>query len=171
MPKGVQPIFTQTASGSSPTITFNNIPQTFTDLKIVASMRTAAAVNYDYIYGTINDLTPTQWLSEFYGTGTTYGGSSTTGATGFRMGYANGASALSNTCSVSTLYIPNYTQPRIKSGLLYSVQENSTTTNAVQTMSTVAMEVYSPIVKLSFTPNSAQNFTNLTTFTLYGISR
>lgn len=172
MPKGMQAIYTQTASGSSNTITFDNIPQTFTDLKIVASIRTvASATHFDYVYATINDSYSTGFLSEFYSVGNGTGGSSTSGARSLRLGYANASSSLSSTNAVSSLYIPNYARTMFKTGILFSVQENSTAGNAVITMSTVGADVLAPIRKISFTPNSGANFTSTSTFTLYGIAR
>lgn len=153
-------------SGGASSVTLpatGTIPQTYTDLKIVASVRgTASTVNQSYTV--------------------TFNGSSTTGLTMKRV-YGNGASAASDsnttlegvgsTATASTfsndeIYIPNYAGSNNKSFSVDNVGENNATT-AYALLQAGLRSNTDAITSIVLT-SSAGNFAEGSTFYLYGIS-
>lgn len=171
----IQPIYTQTVgSGGAASITFNNIPQTFTDLQVVVSARTTAAVTATDIFAFFNNDT---------GGANVYSGTrlvSTTGSVGsdrqsntnvMRWGDAIGTSGTASTFSSTLVYVPNYTNTSFKQVIIDSVDE-SNTTNVNLFLSAMLYYPSSPtgITKILMGPLSG-SFAQHTTFTLYGITK
>ena len=105
-------------------VTLSAIPQTYTDLKLVMSLR-------DTITGTGN-----AWQAfDIYFNGANsnrsgkvvYGVGSSTGSTNATYGMANEGSTTANTFSNNELYIPNYTSSNYKSYSIDQVTENNAT--------------------------------------------
>ncbi len=171
----MQPIYTQTVgAGGAATVTFNNIPQTFTDLQVVISARTTAAVTATDIFAFFNNDT---------GGTNVYSGTrlvSTTGAVGsdrqsntnvMRWGDAIGTSATANTFSSTLVYVPNYTTSTFKQVTIDSVDE-SNTTNVNLFLSAMLYYPSSPtgITKILLGPLSG-SFAQYTTVSIYGITK
>jgi hypothetical protein len=168
----LQPIYTQTVgSGGVSTVTFNNIPQTFTDLVIKTSLRGSSAANgvdlYCYTNNVSNDLTySTTYMS---GDGSATGSSRATGLTFFYFGNCDAANQTSNTFSSVQAYIPNYTGSNFKQVVSESVNENNATISS-QGLQASLWRKTTAISALTLFMASG-NFVQHSTFTLYGITR
>lgn len=167
----MQPIYTQTVgSGGASTLSFNNIPQTFTDLKVVVSARqansgTALEVYVDYnlnsasIYGTT-------WLT---GTGSGVASGRLASAGGVVQTFTTGSTATANTFGSFELYLPNYTSSNTKQSIIDAVTENNGTTVEMKLTAT-SFASSSPITVIRFSP-AGGSFVQHSTFSLYGITK
>jgi hypothetical protein len=168
----LQPIYTQTVgSGGVSTITFNNIPQTFTDLVLKISFRGTVSLNgvdlYCYTNNVSNDTTySTTYLS---GDGSATGSSRATGLTFFYFGNGDAASQTSNTFSSHEAYFPNYVGSNFKQIISESVNENNATLSS-QGLQASLWRKTTAISALTIFPASG-NIAQYSTFTLYGITR
>jgi hypothetical protein len=167
----VQPIYAQTVgAGGASTVTFNNIPQGFTDLKIVISTRSSSSEIYDgclmQINGTSGNLYSTTGLQ---GNGTTvysarnFGG----GAVNYLDGVGNGATA--STFGNVEIYIPNYTGGNYKTIQQDVAPENNATLNYL-TLASSMWRSANPITSVTFFCSGGFTFLQNSTFTLYGVS-
>ena len=168
----LQPIYTQTVgAGGASSITFNNIPQTFTDLVVKMSVRAAGAGPMDAY----------MWFQDGYGTSnysfTHLQGDGGSGGienyrasnTGTMSPYTmQGTDASSNAFSSVEIYIPNYTSSNYKQ----IVSENTTENNGSIVRTTLAASLWrntSAITQLNF--NVAYGYVQYSTFSLYGVLR
>lgn len=167
------PIYTQTASGSAQTITFNNIPQFYTDLKLVLSMRTSNANTHDYVQMRFNGVN----------TGTLYSDTrlEANGSTAFATRDTNtnemyfafsaaGATATANTFSSAEVYIPNYTSSNFKQAVMDYANENNTAGITYIGLTSGLFRSTNAIQSMSITSGNGI-FTANSTFSLYGIIR
>jgi hypothetical protein len=120
-------IQTITLGADASSIEFASIPQTYTDLMLVASIRTARAVVADDLAFRFNGDTGSNYLyRSIYGTGNaTASGTGT--LTGGYLGLYCGSSATANTFGNGSLYIPNYTGATSKPSSCETVTENNGT--------------------------------------------
>jgi len=170
----LQPIYTQTVgSGGASSITFNNIPQTFTDLKIVVSTRMNNASTLGYTTIRFNGDTASTLYSYTYLDANLGGGPSSSRSSG-NPWFLNvpGASSTTNTFSNSEVYIPNYTSSNYKQGILDTTGENNATSGAWLTEYASLYRSTSPITSITLNDlfNSA-SFVQYSTFSLYGVLR
>lgn len=151
-------------AGGAATISFTDIPQTYTDLVIKLSSRAASATNNYKL--TVNDGDGTS-ISLYGGSGiqSSFTATSLTGLTitsGFTANYySNGE-----------WYIPNYaSNTNSKSLQADEVQENNSASSGSTYMYLTSGVVanIAPITKLTLTPNGGISFAQHTTATLYGI--
>jgi hypothetical protein len=169
----LQPIYTQTVgSGGAASVTFNNIPQTFTDLKVVISGRTNRALVNDEANMYINNSSSSIYSStRIQGDGS---GATSTRTSAYSVfinwGDVPGASATSNTFGNLEIYIPNYTSSNFKSLILDTVLENNAT-YGTQSLYSGLWASTAAITSLSFNPRVGPNFVQYSTFSLYGILR
>lgn len=170
-----QAIFSRTGNNSASGITFNNIPQGFTDLELVISFKDQIAStsgSYYLIY--FNNDTATNYSSTFTLWSTVDYGASVVASTNAQYPYwgivrAPGANAVyGNEYQTSNWYFPNY------SGATYKTMIGETT-NANSNLSYVATELMAgnyrsnnPITRIDIAGPAAIN--SDATFTLYGIS-
>lgn len=161
-------------SGGASTIEFTNIPQTYTDLKIVFSTRVAANVPPGYVAMRLNGNT-TGNVTNIYlkGNGSV--------ASSFKLttsdAAASGTSANTSTASVfgnGEYYIPNYTSSNKKIVISDSVMENNGTqgllllvaTNTPTTAAITSLQMYCG----NDDTGATSTFMQYSTATLYGIS-
>jgi hypothetical protein len=169
----LQPIYTQTIGSTAGGITFNNIPQTFTDLKIVVSSRHNNAGPIDGSIIRFNGDSGTNYSDTLmYGTGTSVIAARYTGQT-FIFYIADDANtATANTFSNWEVYIPNYTSANLKQVLVDGVSENNTATNDFQRQVLQGSLWRSTAAITSITVGGyAGNPQQYSTFTLYGITK
>ncbi len=102
---------------------------------------------------------------QLYGNGSS---ASTDPSTQIAM-WANGANATSNTFANAELYIPNYTSSNYKSASTDSVTENNAT-SALAIMTAGLWSNTAAITSITLTPDSATNFVQYSTFSLYGLA-
>lgn len=159
----------QELGSTQASITFSSIPQTFTDLFIVTSCRTAhTGPMWDSIRFSFNGVNTNQTNRYLYGDGASAAsGAESSALIGFG---ANSNSATSNTFSNASAYIPNYTAAIAKSISSDGVAENNGTT-AGQIIIANLWNSTAAITSITLTPNSATNFLQYSSATLYGITK
>ncbi len=168
----MQPIYTQTASGSASVITFNNIPQTFTDLKILISVRNTSGsartgLNYTFNGDTATNYSNTILIGFDSSSVASFRGANQTASNESNM---NGGGSTANVFSNSEVYIPNYTGNAFKSIISDSVAENNSASSYIIDMGAALWRNTSAISSISFT-SGAGNFVANSTITLYGITK
>ena len=158
-------IASQALASTTASVTFSSIPSTYTDLKVVMSLRTNYAANYDNFNMSINSSTTSFTFKEIYGSGSAASSYSTT------TGLITDINAANNTVSTFSnldIYIPNYTAANNKSYSADSVQENNATLAYAEMVAGLWSNT-SAITSLTFTSNNG-SFVQYSTFYLYGIS-
>lgn len=165
---------TVTSAGTSG-VTFSSIPSTYTDLWLIASIRTnrSGAIN-DFVKVAFNsDTTDGNYVGRFfYGDGTNVGAYTQSAASAPRhIGDVSAANATSSTFSVTRLRVPDYTSTsRYKVYSADSASENNAT-GAIFTMDAGKWLSNSAINSISLTPGVGSNFVENSSFYLYGISK
>lgn len=170
----LQPIYTQTVgSGGVAGITFNNIPQTFTDLMVKVSGRfdsNPESSNWCSFKIFFNgDNSTTYSFTALYGGGSFTGSERASNSTVSQGGWMPSSVATANTFGSADIYIPNYTGANFKSFISDSVTE----TNATAALLPLVAGLWNKtnaITSVSFNRASA-NFVQNSTFTLYGITK
>ena len=162
-----------TVAASTSSVTFTNIPQTYTDLIIYQSamsdVTTALAGNYNIEF---NGVTTGYSGRRFYSDPS--GGTASDTGTSKWAGFIPGSGALQNTPNSSIIYIPNYTSSNSKSWHIDTVVENNATngylgmggsiwTNSAAITSFTLSGISSSIYTGNFLRNS--------TFYLYGVTK
>ena len=150
--------------------TFNNIPQSYTDLVLhisAASNGTNATISVAFNGGT-KDYTAVRITMS--GTGNWGAGGSFSGPF---ISYANPSyytgTVQDKIFSSSEIYIPNYTSSRVKNGLAQTTTENNA--NFFQAYpSSWYLNNPSPITSITLFPTIDPVFLANSTFTLYGVS-
>ena len=166
MAQAYVPIQTVTLSATTASIEFTNIPQNYTDLLAVFSIRTDAANTNRALELRVNSGTSNQSSFTMYGDGSSSGSASYGSAI-----YANmtipGSSATSSTFSNISIYISNYTSSNYKPISIDAVSENNGVSGAA-----LACGLYSSstvISSLLVLPESTGSLVQHSTATLYGI--
>ena len=152
--------------GGASSVTFSNIPQTFTDLKIVLSGRVDFADTQSNCSVSINGSTSSFSNKLLYGYGSGQGSSSR--SDNLNVFLVDGATATSNTFSNCELYFPNYTSSNYKSFSAETATENNGTTALLQ-MNAELWSNTAAITSITLTSQNG-NFVEYSTFYLYGIS-
>jgi hypothetical protein len=165
-------------SGGATSVTFSSIPATYTDLKLVMSVRTNIAEVRSVLGIVINgDTTGANYSYRLlYGVGaSTVGSAAGPGASFGYVFYVDAANATASTFGNTELYIPNYTASINKSISNDGVAESNDTTNSGIAMnnaywnSTAAITSISLLTQTSGVASGA--FVQYSTFYLYGISK
>jgi hypothetical protein len=125
-------IETKTLVSTATLIEFTSIPQIYTDLFLLASLRSNANDTPNDTYFTFNGIAPSA-AKLLYGTGSDRGPSNSF------LAISNGGNTTANTFSNISLYIPNYTSSVNKSLSLNSVME----TNASFSFQNIAAGLWS----------------------------
>lgn len=163
-------IATQTVGSSgAATVTFNNIPQGYTDLLVKASTRSSnTAGTGDALLVYFNGATGNFSHRYLIGDGTnTYSGTNgysvvpTYGWIGYSSAVGGSANAFGNT----DMYIPNYTSSNYKTISTDSAFENNAT-SAAQLFCANLWSSTSAITSMTFLGNTTLQHS---TFTLYGM--
>lgn len=154
-------------NASAASITFSNIPQTgYTDLKVVASMRSADVSNIAFECSlTFNGNTTGYTAKQLYGDGTAAASSSPTVRP---AGFIVGTSATASTFSNGELYIPNYTSSNYKSYSVDSVTETNATTQYMNLVAGLWSNT-AAITSIALAGTSG-SFAANSTFSLYGLA-
>jgi hypothetical protein len=162
------PISTVTVgSGGVATISFTGIPQTYTDLMLVHSMRTSRTAYHESIKLSFNGSTSSQTNRRLYGDG---GNAASTNDTLMYGGQAGAASGTANTFGNSTVYIPNYTSSNNKSSSEEGTGENNATGSLID-MNANLWANTAPITSITLTPENSGTIQQYSTATLYGIRK
>lgn len=148
------------------TITFSNIPQTYTDLSILCSLRgnrTGAVADAPWVKFNNSSTSPTN--KRIYGTGS----SALSDSAAYTL--ANAASSTSNTFANISFYIPNYAGSNNKAFFIDSAVEN----NATEAYASIQAGLWSDTAAItSIEFNLAvfgTSFVQYSSITLYGIKK
>ena len=172
----MQPIYTQTVgAGGAATITFNNIPQTFTDLRLDISARSTNSGADNLRLKINNDSSTLYSQTALYGNGANAVSERlSSGSNVFILDYSPGgltnALSTANTFSNFSAYISNYVGSNFKSVISDIATENNSPTDFIRV--TIGAGLYrgtSAITRLDVFPFA--NFAQYSTFTLYGITK
>jgi hypothetical protein len=161
-------------SGGAASIEFTSIPATYTDLKVVASVRstttdetllyrlngTTTGYTGKYLGGTGSASESANLTTLTAGAGGTWGRAANAGV--------NGSSTTASTFSNWEMYIPNYTSANNKSVSFDSVTENNATT-AYAELDALLWSNSAAITSIAFAVNNSGSFAVNSTFFLYGI--
>jgi len=150
-------------SGGAANIEFTSIPQTYTDLLVKFSLRTAISNTYEEIRVRFNSNTSSYSQRVLYGTGSIAGSASNSDIQYFIV---NGDTATANTFGNGEVYIPNYAGSNYKSFMGDTVQENNSSTAYIYANAALWSNT-SAITSVKLDP--ANNFKQYSTATLYGI--
>jgi hypothetical protein len=169
MTLGMQPIYTQTVNASSVgSIAFTNIPQTFTDLKIVLSLRDAYAGGFDSVLMQFNsDTTNNYSYTVMGGAPSSYRATSQNLINPF---LANGTTSTASTFTNMEAYIPNYTSSNKKSMVIDVIGENNSASVFGLSMTAALWSNTAAITSVYFQASNG-NITQYSTISLYGITK
>lgn len=151
--------------GGATSINFSSIPQTGTDLFIVASVRTADAAPSTNLIVKFNSLTTGYSSRLLNGSGSAVSSTSTASMTIL----VNSATATSNTFGNASLYIPNYTATGQKPMSSDSVIANNSTAGGLRLSASSSSDT-APITSIQF-ENGSVNILENSTISLYKITK
>ena len=158
-------IATQTLTSAGPSISFSSIPNNFTDLYVLLSLRMARSTTGGAVKMRINGSdTNFSWRS-LQGNGS---GVSNDSQTDSNLFWTDGANQTANTFGNIAIYIPNYAGSTNKSISVDAVDEN----NATESYQRITAGLWSntaAITSLSWSDNSASDWVAGTTVSLYGM--
>lgn len=165
MPNTMTLISAQTVgSGGAATVTFNSIPQTYTDLQIVISSRLTVTAASDVILK-FNGSSTGYSQRYIIGTGSSVvSGTQTYG----QIGVAPGTGATANGFGVNITYIPSYTGSQYKAFTSDDIYEN----NASQAYASTWANLWSntaAITSIEVSTAPGYTYAQNTTMYLYGI--
>jgi hypothetical protein len=154
-------------SGGISTINFTNIPQTYTDLKLVISARNSA--NNDGFYLTFNGSSTGYSYKEIYASSSTIASDgSTSSAYLVNYGGMNASIATASAFASAEIYIPNYTSSNYKSVSADGFDEANTTVNYMYISANLWSNT-SPITSITLTAGSSGTAVQYSSAHLYGI--
>jgi hypothetical protein len=153
-------------SGGAASIDFTSIPSTFTDLCIVASVRTDAAAVARSLEMTFNSSTSNRSSRRLSGSGSAASSSS---FTNLFAGVMSGASATASTFGNDLIYIPNYAGATNKSYSADGVSENNATEAYAQLYAGLWSDT-TAISSIQLFVATSGNFVEHSTAYLYGVS-
>lgn len=158
-------------SGGVSSITFNSIPQTYTDLKIVFSCRTDNASIGQSIGVLFNGTSSGNSWVAFWGNGTSSPSSYGSSQSDLYVGESTGAQASSSIFGSGEVYIPNYTGSWYKTLTSISASEHNGTNG--NTFFTSALSgVGGAITSLTIRGyGGSQTIQQHSSFYLYGIKK
>jgi hypothetical protein len=149
-------------AGGAASITFSNIPQTFTDLKVVMSTRSSGTSSVQIQF---NGSASNRSNIRLYYSGTTP--ASFSGSDVFT--YQNRGTYSGSTFDNSEIYIPNYRSSNFKCLSIDNVTETMASSIDNQLQAGLWSQT-AAITSLGFVPDNSQTFVEFTEISLYGIS-
>jgi hypothetical protein len=161
-------IETKTLGTAAASIVLTDIPQDFTDLYLLLSLRGSLAGGNLGLYVTINTVVSGDSTSRsLFGTGTSRSTGGNVGNDQLFVGYIPGSVVTSNTFGNSSIYIANYTGNSNKTVSTDSVTENNGTA-AYQIINAGIVNKTAAVTSLTIESISA-NLVSGSTISLYGI--
>lgn len=162
------PIFTQTVgAGGAASITFNNIPSNYTDLRLVASTRGLDAGASEPWLRFNGDSANNYSMTRVYANGSTSFSDRASNTSVIVAMEAPSTGYTANTFSNAEVCIPNYTSSTFKQIISDAVAENNATSTAMAIFAGLWRNA-SSINSITIGPNGT-GFAQHSTFTLYGI--
>jgi len=163
MPNTLIPIQTYTLTSSTASVTFSNIPQNYTDLKLRVSARQDNADN-NLIFkpnGATTSITTKLLTGD--------GASVATNAPTTPYGLVGQTGFTASTFGSAEWTIPNYTSANYKSWSVDECNENNGSTSYLRLQAGLWSST-AAITSITLTAGSSGNFVSGSTFTLYGVS-
>jgi len=158
-------------SGGAASIAFTSIPQTYTDLMMVMSIRTNRASVADYAAVSFNSSTSSFSLRLLIGDGSTTSSNSYTTSPDSRIvGQAVGDSSTASVFSNGSLYIPNYASSNYKSYSFDAARENNTSGNEMSLGAGLWSDT-AAITSIAITSWGSATLLQYSSASLYGISK
>jgi hypothetical protein len=155
-------------SGGVASYTFSSIPQTYTDLLLVTSLRVTQVANTQVVGIRINSNTSNYSERLLQGDGSA-GASFSQSTTQFAwMTITNGANTAASTFNNASIYFPNYTAAVAKSVSGDSVAEDNSASTARLFLNAGLWNDTTAISSLTILP-TADNLAQYSSATLYGI--
>jgi hypothetical protein len=151
-------------AGGAASIEFTSIPNTFTDLIVKVSARTAAAFASDEFYVQFNGSTSSLTYRSLIGTPESGTATSNTSSSG----YLNGNTATASTFGNAEIYIPNYAGSTNKSVSVDSVNENNASTTR-PTLNATLWSNTAAITSLKIISATSSTIQQYSTAYLYGV--
>jgi len=155
-----------TITGSTTSVSFNSIPQTYTDLLVYIVGRQGNAANYNDVEITFNSSTSNRTQryvicqqSNNFATGT---------QVYFQVGLIAGSLAGANVYNTTQIYIPNYTSANPKSFLAINGMPNTAAAGGANDWYTNKWNDNTAISSIQVN-SLAGNYATYSTFYLYGI--
>jgi hypothetical protein len=161
---------TEVPSSGSSTISFNSIPQGYTDLHVVLSVRSTGASTDSQnaaVLMAINGVDTNRVYKRIEGYSTNL--VSTNQSTSATIGLITGALSTASTFSTMEVYVPNYSGSGYKTLSCNWSAENNNANNYDLGMIAGFWASTAAITSLSFTIGDGANFAQYSTATLYGI--
>ena len=172
MAKGYEAIYFQTLSSTASSVSFNNIPQGYTDLLLKFSPRDArTSPNISDFYVTFNGDTAANYsFGELYGDGANMAFTRQINQSNGRFLYGNSASCTSGSFGICDMYIPNYSSGAVYKSFNADSFSESNDTTAYQINIAGLWRNFSPIISIKVDPTTSP-FQIGTTLSLYGITK
>lgn len=155
-----EPIATTTTTTATNTITFSNIPQTYTDLILIVNAIRDTGSSDDHLVRFNSDSGSNYSRTYLYGDGTNYSGGQETNQTSARLIYLN-----SSVRGVPQLHIMNYSN----SVKYKTVLQRQNLPDTVTAINCASWRSNNAITSITIT-TPANNFAANSYFTLYGIA-
>ena len=158
-------------SGGASSIDFTSIPATYTDLKIVASLRdNFADTENAFIIKFNNSSTSDYDVRTLFGRGGvgTFASASSTGQTSLTLGDAVSNTATASTFNNAEIYIPNYAGSTNKSVSSDIVTEQNAS-RAIAKFAAGLRTNTAAITQITLTATGSASFVQYSTAYLYGI--
>ena len=168
-------IASNTLGSSASSVTFNSIPDTYTDLILKMSLRSDINSTRNYVTFRFNSDSGTIYSTRIlYSNGATVSNDAVSNrADLFSEFLADGATATSNTFSNVEMYIPSYTVSNDKPICIDGATENNDSVNAMLTavagLFRSATAISSITIYSGATSSPTDNFVSGSSFFLYGI--
>jgi hypothetical protein len=158
-------------AGGAASVTFSNIPQTYTDLVVKISARdlSSNAIGETLAFRINGDSSAIYNRRRLEAVGTSVSSGAWTGDNYAYVGVTNGGGTTANTFDSFELYLPNYVGSNYKSYSVDCVTENNSATNNVMDLYAGLWSSTAPVTSLTFYEIGTANFAQYTTFTLYGV--
>ena len=158
-------------SGGAANIEFTSIPQTYTDLLVMTSLRTTGSNPGYYVLSfqvRLNNST-TGYTGKFLG-GSGGGSAFSFDQNNAYVGWLPNVAATSNTFGNGKIYIPNYTSSNYKSLSCEIVSESNNSTEVYMALKSALWSNTSPVTSINIVPESG-NFVEYSSVSLYGITK
>lgn len=172
------PIYTQTVgAGGVSSVTFNNIPSTYNDLKLVVSARfsgTGTNPYFGFLDFKLNGASTNYSETYIYGNGSAASSGRFTGNGSMLTPYRSipNSSTTASTFSNTEIYVPNYLNSTFKQLVIDGVGEFNSSTGATTLQASLWRDTsaVNSITITGYLDNASWgNFVQYSTFTLYGI--
>lgn len=153
-------------AGGATDVTFSSIPSTYTDLYIVASVRSTEVDNASSFRVYFNNDT-SQTVLELRAIGTTIASYSVSYA---QTGYVAASQSTTNTFGSVSVYVPNYANGNYKTVIGDIVQASNTTGENYAVMNSKLWSSTSAITSVTLKTGTG-NLVQYSSFYLYGIKK